>query len=171
MAVAQNIILNGQGSLDRYGYQGAGVLYVSRSSEAKVVMTELERAALKEVAKFLRKEIKRRVPIGQGTLKRNVGTWVKLLKKGRMGEKMGTPILQVGTYTRARAKKRGYKYAYHAHLIEFGTIKTAAQPFLRPSVMENIDQIRLIQGKYLKEIENENRARGLIQEGEEIADD
>jgi len=36
--------------------------------------------------------------------------------------------------------------------------------------MNNIDQIRIIQGKYLKSIEDENRARGLINEEEEVAD-
>ena len=47
----------------------------------------------------------------------------------------------------------------------------SAKPFLRPSVLENIDQIRLIQGKYLKEIQDENRARGLINEAEEESND
>ena len=136
------------------------VTFTSQAAEVKKVMRELERAALKDVAKFLRKEVKRRVPVDEGTLKKNVGTWVRKKETD----------LQIGIYTRDRAKRKGYKYAYHAHLIEFGTKKMAAKPFLRPSVMENIDQIRLIEGKYLKEIENENRARGLIREEEEISD-
>ena len=167
-SVGQNVILNGSGQMDRYNR--AGVTYISRSNEVKDMMTELERAALKEVAKFLRKEVKRRVPVDQGTLKRNVGTWVKTLGKRMKGEAKGTPILQIGVYDRRRALRKGYTYAFHAHLIEFGTKKSAAKPFLRPSVLENIDQIRLIQGKYLKEIEDENRARGLVDESEEIGD-
>ena len=167
--VVQNVILNGTGDLKKYA--GASVQYISRSEEVKQVMAELERAALKEVAKFLRKEVKRRVPVDKGTLKRNVGTWVRILGKSMQGERKGVPILQIGVYDRARAKRRKYKYAYHAHLVEFGTSKTEAQPFLRPAVFENIDQIRLIQGKYLKAIEDENRAMGLIKEEEEIADD
>ena len=137
------------------------VKYESKANEVKNVMAELQRAALKEVAKLLRKEIKARVPVDDGVLKKNVGTWVR--KKDTS--------LQIGTYTKERANKKKYIYAYHTHLVEFGTQRMAAKPFLRPSVMENIDQIRLIQGKYLKEIENENRARGLIKEEEEIADD
>ena len=35
---------------------------------------------------------------------------------------------------------------------------------------ENIDQIRIIQGKYLSAIENENLARGLIDESEITGD-
>lgn len=167
-SVVQNVILNGTGQMERYN--GAGVQYISRADDVKEMMTELERAALKEVAKFLRKEVKSRVPVKEGILKRNVGTWVKTLGKKMKGQTKGTPILQLGIYDRARARRKGYKYAFHAHLIEFGTKKSAAKPFLRPSVMENIDQIRLIQGKYLKAIEDENRARGLISEEEEIAD-
>lgn len=140
------------------------ISYISNADEVKKVMMELERAALKEVAKFLRKEVKRTVPVDQGILKKNVGSWVK---KSRSG---GSPSLQIGVYTRERAKRKGYTYAYHAHLVEFGSVRSGAQPFLRPSVTNNIDQIRIIQGKYLKEIENENRARGLIQEEEEIDD-
>lgn len=168
MGVTQNVIM---GSGDLKKYNGAGVQYISRAEDTKRVMAELERAALKEVAKFLRKEIKNRVPVDQGILKKNVGSWVKTLKKEMKGVPKGTPVLQVGTYTRARAKKKGYTYAYHTHLIEFGTIKTKAQPFLRPAVMENIDQIRIIQGQFIKEIEDENRALGLINEDEEEADD
>jgi len=38
-------------------------------------------------------------------------------------------------------------------------------------VMGNIDQIRIIQGQYLKAIEDENRARGLINEEEGVGDE
>lgn len=137
-----------------------GVTYNSKVKQAKYLMTELERAAFKEVAKFIRKQMKARVPVDQGTLKKNVGTWVKRKDAS----------LQIGVYTRERAKRKGYRYAFHAHLVEFGTKKLPAKPFLRSTVMENIDQIRIIQGKYLKEIENENRAKGLIKEEEEIED-
>lgn len=138
-----------------------GVQYTSNAKQVKHMLTELERAALKEVAKYLRKKMKSRVPFGQGVLKKNIGTWV--VKKNAS--------LQIGVYTRDRAKRKGYPYAYHAHLVEFGTKRTRANPFLSSTVMEHINQIRLIQGKYLKEIENENRAKGLIKEEEEIADD
>lgn len=138
-----------------------GINYQSRAGEVKYVMNELERAALKATAKLLRPIVKRDVPEDQGTLKKNVGTWVK--KKDAS--------LQIGIYTRARAQRKKYKYAYHAHLVHFGTKKTKARPFLRDAVYQNIDLIRITQGKFLKEIEDENRARGLIQEGEEIEDD
>ena len=138
--------------------------YESRKEDVKITMLELERAALKEVAKLLRKEVKKRVPVKTGTLKKNIGTWVK--RKGKDG-----PHLQIGVYTAARAKRKGYKFAFHAHMLEFGTKKMRARPFLAPAVLENVDEIRKIQGKYLKEIEDENRAKGLIDEKEEISDE
>lgn len=141
------------------------VKYESNAKQVKFVMSELERSALKTVAKFIRKEVKARVPVDKGVLKKNIGTWVK--KKDAS--------LQIGVYTRDRAKRKKYPYAYHAHLLEFGTVKMKAANngagFLRFAVLDNVDQIRLIQGQFLKEIENENRARGLIREEEEVADD
>lgn len=137
------------------------VKYQNNANKVKYVMTELERTALKEVAKFLRKKVKTRVPVDKGVLKKNVGTWVKRKDAS----------LQIGTYTADRARRKKYPYAYHTHLLEFGTSKMSAKPFLRPSVFENVDEIRRIQGKYLKEIEEENRALGLISEEEEIKDD
>ena len=139
--------------------------YTSYVDACKQIMTELERQALKEVAKEIRKKIKERVPVRTGTLKKNIGSWVKKAKK------TGDVSLQIGVYSQERAKRKHYTYAYHAHLVEFGTKHSKANPFLRNTVLENVDLIRLIQGKYIKEIENENRARGLINEEEEVADD
>ena len=140
------------------------VIYESKTGQVKVLMSELERAAFKEVAKLIRKDAKARCPVDSGNLKKNIATWVK--KKGPEG-----PHLQIGVYDKARAKRKKLEHAYYASFVEFGTKKMSAKSFLRPSVFENIDQIRLIQGKYLKEIQDENRARGLINEAEEIADD
>jgi len=138
-----------------------GIEFISNVDRVQYTISELERAALKDVAKFLRKQVKNAVPVDEGVLKKNVGTWVK--KKDSS--------LQIGVYNSARAKKKHYKYAYHAHLVHFGTIKTRPVPFLRDPVFNNLDKIRLIQGKYLSAIEDENRALGLLDEDEEIADD
>ena len=131
-------------------------------------IAELSRAALRDVAKLLRKRIKDAVPVDTGTLKKNVGTWVRKSKDG-------TPRLQVGVYNAQRSKKKGMKPAYHAHLLEFGTVKMQAanngRGFLRSTVQDNIDEIQIIQGKYLSAVEDENKALGLIDENEEVADD
>jgi len=145
-----------------------GIEFISNVERTQYTIKELSRAALRDVAKFLRKRIKQAVPVDQGILKKNVGTWVRKSKDG-------TPRLQVGVYDRTRARKKGYKYAFHAHLIEFGTSKMKAanngRGFLKPTVYDNLDEIRKIEGQYLSAIEDENKILGLIDEEEEIRDD
>jgi len=139
------------------------VRYESNAKEVKKALVKLEKAALREAAKFLRKEIKRTVPVDEGVLKKNVGSWVK----GRASE---VPVLQIGVYDRARARKKGYSYAYHAHLVQFGTVKTPATDYLRAPVFNNIEVIRQKQAEFLREIER-IKENGLPQEEDEQADD
>ena len=143
------------------------VNYTSNRDNVIPVLTELGRTALKETAKIVRKDAKKRVKAQSedtGNLRKNIATWVK--KKGPEG-----PHLQIGVYDKARAQRKGLRYAYYAHFIEFGTSKQAAKPFLRPSVMENIEEIRRKQAEIIPEIENEDRARALIDESEEETND
>lgn len=137
------------------------VKYESHATECKYVLTELGRAALKAVAKIIRPQVKAAAPIKRGVLKKNIGTWIK----------KRDATLQIGVYSRDRAKRKGYPYAFHAGLVMFGTRRTRANPFLRDVVFNNIDLIRITEGKFIKEIEDENRARGLIDEEEEIEDE
>lgn len=44
--------------------------YSSYAPEVKKALGQLEKAALREVAKFLRKDIKKTVPVDDGVLKR-----------------------------------------------------------------------------------------------------
>lgn len=139
-----------------------GVEFISNVDRAKYTLEELERAALRDVAKFLRKLVKARVPQDEGDLKKNIGTWV-IKKETKM---------QIGVYDKQRAKKKGFNYAgYYAHIVEFGSKKTRAKPYLKQPVVENIDTIRRIEAQYLEKIEDELKAQALINEEEEIRDD
>ena len=146
-----------------------GVEYVSNVDQTQYTITELSRAALRDTAKLLRRRIKDMAPEDTGNLKRNVGSWVR-----KSGDD-DVPYLQVGVYDRERAEKKGLKHAYYATWQELGTRNMDAanngRGFIRPAVMDSIDDIRRIQGKYLSAIEDENKALGLIDEEEEIADD
>lgn len=135
--------------------------YTSNAKRVKYIMGELERSALKEIAKMLRKDAKSRIHNVTGTLAKNIGTWVRR-NEGKM---------EIGVFTRDRAKKKGLTPAFHLHFLEFGTKNMNAKPFLVPAAKENIAQIRLIAGKHIKAIEDENIALGLIDEAEEISDD
>src|SRR5690554_8036316 len=97
-----------------------GVEYTSNVDKTQYTIHELTRAALRDVAKFLRRRIKDAVPVDSGTLKKNVGTWV------RKDRSTGESRLQIGVYDRTRAKKKGYKYAFYAMFHEFGTSKMRA---------------------------------------------
>lgn len=146
---------------------GGKVQFTSRAGEAKILLYELERAALKAVAKLVRKDAKARVKQQSertGNLRRCIGTRVR--RKGPEG-----PSLQLGVFSRAQAKRKGLQDPYYAWWIEAGTANMRARPFLRPAVEQNIDEIRRLQGQYLKHIEDENRARGLVDAREEVAED
>lgn len=146
-----------------------GVTFESSIDKAEYTLAELSRAALRDTAKLLRYKVKENIPVVTGTLKRNVGTWVRRRSDSKV------PFLQVGVYNHATARKKGLTPAFHAHLAEFGTVKSRpvnqGRGFLNPGVYDNIDDIRRIQGQYLSAIEDENKALGLIDESEEIADD
>lgn len=138
------------------------VTYQSNAKAVKSAIAKLEKQALRETAKFLRKEIKRTVPVDEGVLKKNIGSWVK----GRSNE---TPVLQIGVYTRARARKKGYRYAHHAHLVQFGTVKMRGTDYLRAPVLNNIAKIRELQADFIRRIEA-LRENGLPEVADEEAD-
>jgi len=140
-----------------------GVQFESNAKAVKSAIAKLEKQALRETAKFLRKEIKRTVPVKEGVLRKNVGSWVK-------GKSNETPVLQIGVYNRARARKKGYRYAYHAHLVQFGTVKMQGTDYLRAPVLRNIDKIREIQADSIRQIED-IRENGLPEVRDEEADE
>lgn len=137
--------------------------FESNAEEVKKAIKALEKKALREIAKSLRKKIKKTVPVDEGVLKKNVGSWVR-------GRKNEDPVLQIGVYDQARAKKKGYQYAYHAHLVQFGTKEMQGTDYLRAPVYNSVDEIRDISADYLKEIED-IKANGLPSEEDEVADD
>lgn len=70
-----------------------------------------------KIAAGMRDEARRRVPVDEGTLKKAIRS-----KRER------------GTKTSAEAGLRIHPKGFYWHLIEFGTIKAPAQPFLVPSI-------------------------------------
>jgi len=133
-----------------------GVKYISNVDRAQYTIKELSRAALKDVAKLVRR---------------------RMLDKARKmpGMRKGKRIPNAFQYW---VRKRetdlivGIKHdTWYGVEQELGTNNQPKRSILRDTVYENISEIRVIQGKYLSAIENENRALGLINEEEEIGDD
>ena len=66
----------------------------------------------------------------------------------------------------------GFKQSgFYGGFQELGTSKQPKIGALTQTVMDNIDEIRRIEGEYLQHIEDENRALGLIDENEAIGND
>lgn len=133
-----------------------GVEYVSNVERTKYTLLELTRAALKDVARFLRR---------------------RMLDKARKmpGMKRGRRIPNAFQYWVRRRETDliiGIKHdTWYGADQELGTNGQPKRSVLRQTAYENINEIRKIQGKYLSAIEDENRALGLIDENEEIGDD
>jgi hypothetical protein len=133
-----------------------GVEFTSNVDRAKYLLVELQRAALRDVAKFLRKRMIEKLKNLKGMKKSR-----RLYKSTQYWVRRIEADLQIGF-------KHNTWYGVDQ---ELGTSKQPRRNILRDTVFENIDQIRVIEGKYLSAIEDENRALGLIDEGEMIGDD
>jgi hypothetical protein len=133
-----------------------GVEFTSNVDRAKYLLVELQRAALRDVAKFIRKRI-----IEQ----------LKTLRGMRRSKRLYSST-QYWVRRRETDLLIGFKHdSWYGARQELGTKSMKSKSILRKTVHDNIDQIQLIQGKYLSAIENENKAKGLIDEEEAIGDD
>ncbi|MBT2723051.1 HK97-gp10 family putative phage morphogenesis protein [Bacillus sp. ISL-46] len=133
-----------------------GVEFTSSVDKTKYTIAELTRAALRDTAKLIRRRIldKARKMRGMKKGKRIPNAFQFWLRKNE-GD------LQIGV-------KHDTWYGADQ---ELGTNNQPARHLIRDTVYENIDQIRIIQGQYLSAVEDENRARGLIDEEEAIGDE
>ena len=134
-----------------------GVVYVSSVDRVKYTIRELSRGSLRDAGQYLvtqvRNESRRRAHASRTLIgsrfygKRGaISYWVRKIETD----------LQVGlvqdTWYSALQEK-GWKGQPGKHLLE-------------TAVRNNIDEIRRIEGHYLSAIEDENRALGLIDDGE-----
>lgn len=133
-----------------------GVEFTSNVDRTKYLLDELQRAALRDVAKFLRKRMIQKLKNLKGMKRAR-----RLYKSTQYWVRKRESDLQIGF-------KHNTWYGVDQ---ELGTSKQPRRNILRDVVFDNIDQIRIIEGQYLSAIENENRALGLIDEGEAISND
>jgi HK97 gp10 family phage protein len=133
-----------------------GVTYTSNVDRAQYLLHELQRAALRDTAKYVRKRM------------------IEKLKK-LPGMKRSRRLYRSTQYWVRRRETDlliGFKHnTWYGSEQELGTSKQPKRGILRDTVYENINQIRIIQGKYLSAIEDENKAAGLIDEEEAVGND
>jgi len=131
-----------------------GVTFISNVDRAKYTIQELQRAALRDTAKFIRKRIIEKLKLLPGMKKNR-----RIYKSSQYWVRKIESDLLIG-----------FKHdSWYGALQELGSKGQPKRDILRGTVMENIDQIRIIQGQYLSAIENENRALGLINEEEYVS--
>lgn len=130
-----------------------GIEFISNVDRANYTIQELSRAALRDVAKLVRKRMIEKLKKLPG-MKRSR----RLYKSTQYWVRKRDCDLQIGF-------KHGTWYGVHQ---ELGDRNQPARHILRGTVMENIDEIRKIEGQYLSAIEDENKALALIDEKEYI---
>jgi len=133
-----------------------GIEFISSVDRAQYTIRELTRAALKDVAKLLRKHMVQELKNLPG------------MKRHR----------RIYSSTQYWVRKRdcdlqiGVKHdAWYGVNQELGTKGMPKKGVIRETTFKHIDDIRKIEGQYLSAIEDENRALGLIDEEEEIGDE
>lgn len=133
-----------------------GVTFTSNVNRAQYLIHELIRAALRDVARFLRRKM------------------IDALKQlpGMRRSKRIYNSTQYWVRRRESDLVVGFKHdAWYGARQELGTHGMKGKNILRDTVYNNVDQIRIIQGKYLSAIEKENVAAGLIDESEVVPDE
>lgn len=133
-----------------------GIEFISNVDRANYTIQELSRAALRDVAKLVRKRM------------------IEKLKKLPGMKRSKRPYKSTQYWVRRRDcdLQIGFKHNtwYGVHQ-ELGDRNQPARHILRGTVMENIDEIRKIEGQYLSAIEDENKALALIDEKEYIPEE
>jgi HK97 gp10 family phage protein len=133
-----------------------GVEFVSNVDRAKYTLRELQRAALRDTAKLIRKRM------------------IEKLKK-LPGMRRGKRIYSSTQYWLRKKESDlqiGFKHdTWYGVKQEMGTSNQPKRGILRDTVYENIDEIRKVQGQYLSAIEDANKAKRLIDEREGINQD
>lgn len=133
-----------------------GIEFISNVDRAQYTLQELSRAALKDVAKFLRRRMVDELKKLPG-MKRNK----RIYNSTQYWVRKRDCDLQIGI-------RHNTWYGVNQ---ELGSKNMPKKGVIRETVFNNIDEIRRIEGMYIQAIEDENRALGLINEDEEVGDE
>ena len=95
--------------------------------------------AIRAGAAYVRDEAKKRVPVRSGTLKRSL-----TVRKVRVRDKNLVKYKVVLTHGKGAKND-----AYYGSMVEFGTSKLPAQPFMRPAAQQSAPKVVEASRKYL----------------------
>ena len=134
-----------------------GVEYTSNVDACEYYIYELNRAALRDVAKFVRS--KWRIAL-YDQFERHTGRAGGVVKSIVLARKdTKYPRVEMGL-------KKGKPNGFYGFYQEFGTSKTPRYGILSDTVENNVAKIVEIESKYLSALEDEAAALALINEGE-----
>lgn len=139
-----------------------GVTYTSNVDRCEYTMKELCRGALRDVAKFVRKEFKNNY---YSHFQKHTGKGGTIPKaKVYSSESTIYPRVEIGL-------KRGKVDGFYGMFQELGTSRTPKLGLLTHAVEDNVAQIIEIESKYLSALEDEAEALRLIDEEEQDIDE
>ena len=131
-----------------------GIKFVSSVDRVNYTINELSRAALRDVAKFLRKEMLNKLRKLPGMKKHK-----RIYSSTQYWVRKQEADLQIG-----------FKHnAWYGAKQELGDDKQPRRNILRDTVHENVPKIIEIESKYLSSLEDEARALALLDESEVIS--
>lgn len=105
-------------------------------SVPKNVATKHARRGIYAGGVLIRESARSKVPVRTGALRSRI---VSVTDKNRNGEITARVGIKKGEFS--KGKRKGKNPRRYAHLVELGTIRTAAKPFLRPALDTNVDAI------------------------------
>ena len=114
------------------------VKLIWHGEEIKKRLKEGQRHAIAQGVNLIRDDAERRCPYGRTRL-----TGVHLVDTIKARMKKGAAEGYVAA---------GGKEAPHAHLVENGTVRMQAQPFMRPAFDENIGAVKALHRKAMKQV-------------------
>jgi HK97 gp10 family phage protein len=102
----------------------------------KNVVSKVVRRAVYAGATVIRDAARSKVPVDTGALKKSIVAKANKKKGGEISASVG-----VARKKFSNGKMAGRSPRRYAHLVEFGTAHSAAEPFLRPAMDTRIDAV------------------------------
>ena len=134
------------------------VTFESSVDRANYTIEELTRGALKDVGRFVLREVAKKV--------RSINSYTKKSKYASRRYQMWVRKQEGSLDLGIENTKYGAESAWWADQAELGTHNQPKRGFLYSTVYENIDKIREIEAQYLSAIEDDLKAQQMIDESE-----
>ena len=135
-----------------------GVEFISSVDRANYLITELTRAAMKDVAKYVLRIVRANV--------RGINNYTRRMRYAPLRYQYWVRKKECDLQLGIENTARGANTAWWADQAELGTGNQPKRGFLRSAVYDNIDTIRQIEAQYLSAIEDEMNAASMCDEEE-----